>query len=118
MPSDFQTRLKSTREDRGLSQSGLALKAGLQAAAISHFETGQRSPSFENLRKLSDALDVSVDYLLGRINEEKHGTGFAAAPRAKQFFRHVEKLSSGGMDALELMAKSLLEEEQKRNKKE
>ena len=114
MEKDFQYRLRLVRESRGLSQADLAKKTGLQPAAISHFETGQRSPSFDNLRKLSDALNVSVDYLLGRIDEEKHGKGIAAAPRAQQLFRSAEKLSDESFRALETMAKALLQEEQKR----
>ena len=111
MPTEFEDRLKKTREARGLSQAELAKKTGLQPAAISHFETGNRSPSFDNLRKLSDALEVSVDYLLGRINEEQHGTGMAAAPRAQQLFRHAEKLSDASFEALEMMAKALLQKD-------
>lgn len=115
MSKKFQERLKKTRESRSLSQADLAQKAGLQPAAISHFETGQRAPSFENLRKLSDALNVSVDFLLGRMDEEKHGQGLAASPRAQQLFRHAEKLTDEGFDALEMMAKALSEKQQQKD---
>ena len=40
------------------------------AASVSHFETGQRAPSLESLVKLADALEVSVDTLLGRAPVE------------------------------------------------
>ena len=33
---------------------------------MSHFETGTRKPSFDNLKRLADALRVTTDYLLGR----------------------------------------------------
>ena len=65
----FPERLREARELRGLSQGGLADRAGLQPSAISHFETGGRKPSFENLRRLADALSVSTDFLLGRRDE-------------------------------------------------
>lgn len=115
----FQDRLKQTREARGWNQSEVAKKSGLQPAAISHFETGQRAPSFDNLRKLSDTLNVSVDFLLGRIDEEQHGQGFGAAPRAQQLFRHAENLTAESFDTLEAMAKMLQEkdEERRREKK-
>ncbi|MEM9284044.1 MAG: helix-turn-helix transcriptional regulator [Verrucomicrobiota bacterium] len=112
MSTEFRDRLKKTRESREMSQSDLAEKTGLKPAAISHFETGQRAPSFENLRKLSDALSVSIDYLLGRIDEEKHGQGIAAAPRAQTLFRHAEKLSDKDFGALERMAKALNDEKE------
>lgn len=114
MTEKFKDRIRKARESRGFTQLDLAQKAGLQAAAISHFETGQRAPSFDNLRKLSDALNVSVDYLLGRIDEEQHGQGIGAAPRAKQLFRHAENLSEQSFDILESMAKTLWERENQR----
>lgn len=114
---EFQHRLRAARESKGLSQAQLAEKSKLTAAAISHFETGQRAPSFENLRKLADALDVSVDYLLGRIDEEKHGTGLAAAPRAQVLFRDLEKLSNESFGTLEMMVKALrAKEDEKKGK--
>src|ERR1700690_3153104 len=72
----FPSRLKEAREKRELSQSELAVKAGLQASAISHFEIGARHPSFANLRRLADALNISTDFLLGRTDEM---TGVAKA---------------------------------------
>ena len=67
----FATRLRLARASRRLNQAELAARAGLQPAAISHFENGQRRPSFENLRRLSDALEVTTDFLLGRVDEAK-----------------------------------------------
>src|SRR5437870_8712057 len=69
MSSKFPDRLRSARQLRNLSQSELAEKANLQPSAISHFETGRRAPSFDNLKALSEALQVTTDYLLGRVDE-------------------------------------------------
>jgi len=66
----FSANLQSLRELRGLTQAELGRRAGIAAASISHFETGQRAPSLESLVKLADALDVSVDVLLGRATIE------------------------------------------------
>lgn len=82
----FPERLRTAREYRGLNQSELAVKAKMQASAISHFETGTRKPSFDNLRNLADALDVTTDYLLGRVNEFKDLAG------ADRLHRHYEAL--------------------------
>ncbi|WP_369726353.1 helix-turn-helix domain-containing protein [Bradyrhizobium sp. LLZ17] len=71
----FRERLKAARELRGLSQSQLAAKADLPPSSVSHFESGARKPSFENLKRLSAALDVTTDYLLGRADTpEASGT--------------------------------------------
>lgn len=88
MPEKFAERLRSAREAKGLSQKDLADKAGFQPSAISHFENEGRSPSFANLRKLADALGVTVDYLLGRDVEPK-----TSGPVAEQIFRNLSQLS-------------------------
>jgi transcriptional regulator with XRE-family HTH domain len=83
----FPERLRTARDYRGLNQSELAVKAKMQASAISHFETGTRKPSFDNLRNLADALDVTTDYLLGRVRE------FKALAGADRLHRHYESLA-------------------------
>lgn len=65
----FGETMTTLRVTLGWSQEKLAKKADLSAAAISHFETGKRLPSFENLVKLADAFDVSIDRLIGRNHE-------------------------------------------------
>ena len=68
-PSEiFQIRLRTAREElRKWSQSKLAEQAKLPPSSIAHFETGTRKPSFDTLRRLANALEVSTDYLLGRV---------------------------------------------------
>ena len=51
---------------RALSQLELGERALLQQAAVSHYESGARRPSLRNLRRLSEALEVTTDYLVGR----------------------------------------------------
>ena len=65
----FPKRLLDARNMRGLSQEEFAKRAKLQPSAVSHFETGTRKPSFDNLKRLADALEVTSDYLLGRTND-------------------------------------------------
>lgn len=62
----FPIRLRAARELRSLSQIELAERARLQQAAVSHYESGTRRPSLTNLRRLSEALEVTTDYLVGR----------------------------------------------------
>lgn len=64
--NQLAANLQSLRELRGFTQAELGKRAGMAAASVSHFETGQRAPSLESLVKLADALEVSVDVLLGR----------------------------------------------------
>jgi len=57
-------RIHKLRKERNLSQAMLADMAGLKPPAISQYESGVRSPNFESLVKLSNALGVPSDYLL------------------------------------------------------
>jgi transcriptional regulator with XRE-family HTH domain len=91
----FPERLKTARDLRELSQAELAERAGLQASAVSHFETGSRKPSFDNLRRLADALDVTTDYLLGRTKEPMAVVG------ADRLHRHIAKLSASDQQMAE-----------------
>jgi transcriptional regulator with XRE-family HTH domain len=62
----FHRRLRAAREMRALSQLELAARARLQQTAVSLYESGGRRPSLRNLRRLSEALEVTSDYLVGR----------------------------------------------------
>ena len=91
------------RDRRGWSQAELAQKSSLQPTAISHFETGARSPSFDNLRRLADALNVSTDYLLGRSDDP-----VMAGPETDSLFRDLDKLSDDDLKAMQMMKEALL----------
>jgi Zn-dependent peptidase ImmA (M78 family) len=88
---------------REMSQGQLADCTKLQPSAVSHFETGSRKPSFDNLRRLADALSVTTDYLLGRVDDP---AGLAGAQR---IHRHLEQLTGSDRrtaeDMIELLAR-------------
>jgi transcriptional regulator with XRE-family HTH domain len=107
MSKTFGDRLKTARDVRGWNQGELAEATGLQVSAISHFETGTRSPSFDNLRKLADALQVTTDYLIGRSDSPD-----LSNETAGKLFRKAGKLTAKDLEFLEQMADELA----KRNK--
>lgn len=53
-------RLKFLRENRKLTQGGLAKIAGLSQATIAHIEKGSKDPSVETLNKIASALDIHI----------------------------------------------------------
>ena len=106
MSEIFSKRLKHIREEKKLSQAELAQKAELQTAAVSHFETGQRKPSFDNLKRLADALNVSVDYLLGREIKD-------SGDIAEKLFRDFEKLSTNDQQKIKEFAEFLAKKDKK-----
>jgi transcriptional regulator with XRE-family HTH domain len=106
-PSDiFQERLRTARDLRGLSQTQLATNAGLPASSVSHFESGARKPSFDNLKRLASALDVTTDYLLGRSDTPD------ASATAGRLHRDMHKLSADDLKLTEQFVEMLLRRDQ------
>lgn len=62
----FEKRLREVRKSKKTTQKELAEQIGISQKSYSHWENGKTEPSFENLVKLADLLDVSLDWLFGR----------------------------------------------------
>ena len=62
---NFRLRLKSLRENKGISQYKLADDLGVSQARIGHWESGTRECNFETLILISKYFGVTIDYLLG-----------------------------------------------------
>lgn len=65
MSERFNDNLKRTRLKRGLSQKEVAEKIGVAKSTYSLYESGNREPNVETIKKISEILDVSADTLLG-----------------------------------------------------
>lgn len=61
-------RLKELRLERGLLQSDIAKIINKSERTVGFYETGERDMGTETLAILSDFLNVSIDYLLGKSN--------------------------------------------------
>lgn len=64
-------RIREVREARGWTQQALADKAGLSKGFLSDVENGHRGISSDNLLKIANALEATLDYLTG--NEDQIG---------------------------------------------
>lgn len=69
----FNDRLKELRSERKISQAELAEMVCVSRNTISSIELGQSKPSFDTLIALADCFNVSLDYLVGRTEEETIG---------------------------------------------
>ncbi len=61
-------RLKEIRNSKGISQLKMAMDLNTNQNTISRYETGEREPGINELIKIADYFNVSVDYLLVRTN--------------------------------------------------
>src|ERR1700688_2795184 len=104
---DFSANLKQIRELRRLTQVEVGARAGIGAASVSHFETGQRAPSLDSLVKLADALEVSVDTLLGRESLETQ-------MRVDPIFLKASRASAQTLDTIKKITTALLSEKESR----
>ena len=67
----MEFRLKKLRKERKISQLKLALDLNMNQNTISRYENMEREADYETLVKFADYFNVSLDYLLGRIDEQK-----------------------------------------------
>ena len=65
MVNGLGKRLEQARANLHLSQKEAAAAIGASASVISNYESGERTPSVENLMALASLYRCSSDYLLG-----------------------------------------------------
>lgn len=67
---DFGTRIRSAREQAGMTRDDLAKRLNIQYSALSKYESSAREPDFETLVQIANALRVSTDYILGCTEDQ------------------------------------------------
>lgn len=122
----FGEKLKTIRLSLNMSQSDLSAKTGISERSLYAYEQTDVLPRSNNLRKLADALNVSVSYLLAEeepnqnknvcydlfIANSKHRYGYKGAREASDLISRASALFAGGEldeEAKELFFQSLME---------
>lgn len=66
----FSIRLKELREESGYtSQQKLADTLDVSQSTIGNWEAGRRQPDYDMICRLAGLFHVSVDYLIGNVND-------------------------------------------------
>lgn len=65
----FGKRLLEARKKKGISQEELAGKLATKAPVIGRYERDEMKPSIEAAAKMADALEVSLDFLVGATDQ-------------------------------------------------
>ena len=66
---EFSERLKNLRKQAHLTQTDVAEKLGISQQAYASWERGIKKPTQDNLVKIAQILNVSIDYLVGNSDE-------------------------------------------------
>ena len=67
---EFSERLKELRKKANVTQVEVAEKLGISQPAYASWERGIKKPTQENLVKIAQVLNASVDYLVGNSEEK------------------------------------------------
>lgn len=90
----FSEILKQLRKDKKVTQTELGNYCGYSHVAVVKWENGQREPSIETLIKIADFFDVTLDYLLGRIEP------MPLTPLQKELSKKIRSLSDSQIEFL------------------
>ena len=96
---ELSEKLKQARKQKGLTQGQLAQKIGADIQRISKYERGVLIPTTGIIVKLSNTLDVSLDYLLkngknrvtGKIKDSELIDQFIQVDSLPEKDRHILK---------------------------
>lgn len=64
----FAERVRELRLEMGLTRQDLAKRLNISVRLLSYWENAQRECDFDTLIALSNILDCSIDYLLGKTD--------------------------------------------------
>jgi transcriptional regulator with XRE-family HTH domain len=64
--------LRELRTERGDTQEDLAHRAGLTVAAFARIERGHANPTWTTVRRIADALEISLGALGEAVERSRH----------------------------------------------
>lgn len=93
------SRIIELRKAKNWSQSQLADKVGVSYAQIGRYETKGSQPPAQVLKKIADALDTTVDFLVNGTSEDKANASLNDA-EVIRYFKEVDTLPTEDKSAL------------------
>ncbi|GHS94101.1 hypothetical protein AGMMS50276_06030 [Synergistales bacterium] len=104
----MQDRIRAVRKTMNMSQMEFAKRLGLTQTSLSMIETGNSPVTKKNVKLICVMFNINENWL--RAGE---GEMFSASPHEKEFKKIFEKLTSGTQGYLLVMARELLDPQQK-----
>lgn len=109
-------RLKVLRTSKNLRQEDIANYLSVAKSTYSYWESGKIEINNENLFRLADYFDVTIDYLLGR-DEKKLDTfaGVELNEKQRAFMEMAQSLDDDQLDVLLAAMEALVRQKKKQN---
>jgi MerR family transcriptional regulator, light-induced transcriptional regulator len=110
------TQIKELRKKKGYTQKELAQLLGIGQTTVANYEQGTRIPDAEKLQKMADLFEVTLDYLVGREENEtlapiKTKRGIKSTENTDLIYKiYIEYLLNGHREAARVLIISLYEE--------
>lgn len=92
-------RIKSLREERGLSQLELAERIGMNNSVLSRIESGKRPIEENEINIFADFFEVSGDYILGRSISKTPSGGSAYIDGGKGWTEEEKEVANAAIQA-------------------
>jgi transcriptional regulator with XRE-family HTH domain len=106
--SELGQRLRSLREERGMTQHALARAAGIATDMVSRLENGHyTSPGLRTLVRLADGMGVGVAALLPELDQAHAARDPDAAARAR-LQALLARASTGDIELIAELAAAVL----------
>jgi transcriptional regulator with XRE-family HTH domain len=86
-------KIQQAREEKGLTQSDLALALGLTQAALSNYELGKRRLYLHQIEKISQILGRDLEYFIGTPEAEPSGAIPRGAPDRDRILGRIRELA-------------------------
>ena len=92
-------RVRTRRKQRGFSQTRLAQIAGTSCSQVSAVEHDHGGISLRNAIAIADALETSIDHLLGRVDDPRPASEIASEMKTKT--ARIRDLEEGHAEPLD-----------------
>ena len=108
---ELGTRLRDLRKARGYSQETFARKSGIDRTYIASVEAGKRNISIDNIKKIADALNVTLSDLFD-FTKPIHNTILLTIKGTSFLLESSTELTPAIKDEIELIARLVFDKDE------
>lgn len=101
---DVGKRIKTLRNEKGLSARSLASKADLDPSQISKIENGTSKPSLDALQRICEVLDISISDFFAVTRNTDYSK--KVVPELEQLMETTKSLTTNQIELLNKLLKS------------